>query len=83
MKSSALQLDRILNFFTEAKMGEIAKLMEADGQYIPSILNYVNGSEKDSKKIQAAVDTLLGVEKSVNPGISDKEAYRNVMRARK
>lgn len=70
-------------FFTEAKMGEIAKLMEADGQYIPSILNYVNGSEKDSKKIQAAVDTLLGVEKSVNPGISDKEAYRNVMRARK
>ena len=70
-------------FFTEAKMGEIAKLMEADGQYMPSILNYVNGSEKDSKKIQAAVDTLLGVEKSVNPGISDKEAYRNVMRARK
>lgn len=70
-------------FFSEAKMGEIAKLMEADGQYIPSILNYVNGSEKDSKKIQAAVDTLLGVEKSVNPGISDKEAYRNVMRARK
>lgn len=70
-------------FFSEAKMGEIAKLMEADGQYIPSILNYVNGSEKDSKKIQSAVDTLLGVEKSVNPGISDKEAYRNVMRARK
>lgn len=70
-------------FFTEAKMGEIAKLMETDGQYIPSILNYVNGSEKDSKKIQAAVDTLLGVEKSVNPGISDMEAYRNVMRARK
>ena len=70
-------------FFTEAKMGEIAKLMETNGQYIPSILNYVNGSEKDSKKIQAAVDTLLGVEKSVNPGISDMEAYRNVMRARK
>ena len=70
-------------FFTEAKMGEIAKLMEADGQYITSILNYVNGSEKDSNKIQAAVDTLLGVEKSVNPVISDKEVYRNVMRGRK
>lgn len=70
-------------YFTEAKMGEIAKLMQADGQHIPSILNYVNGTEKDSVKIQTAVDTLLGVEKNVNPGISDKEAYRNVMEARK
>lgn len=70
-------------YFTEAKMGELAKLMQADGQHIPSILNYVNGTEKDSVKIQTAVDTLLGVEKNVNPGISDKEAYRNVMEARK
>lgn len=70
-------------YFTEAKMGEIAKLMQADGQHIPSILNYVNGTEKDSVKIQKAVDTLLGVEKNVNPGITDKEAYRNVMEARK
>lgn len=69
-------------YFTEAKMGEIAKLMQADGQHIPSILNYVNGTEKDSVKIQTAVDTLLGVEKNVNPGITDKEAYRNVMEAR-
>lgn len=69
-------------YFTEANMGEIAKLMQADGQHIPSILNYVNGTEKDSVKIQTAVDTLLGVEKNVNPGITDKEAYRNVMEAR-
>lgn len=69
-------------YFTEAKMGEIAKLIQADGQHIPSILNYVNGTEKDSVKIQTAVDTLLGVEKNVNPGITDKEAYRNVMEAR-
>lgn len=70
-------------YFTDAKMGEIAKLMQADGQHIPSILNYVNGSEKDGTKIQEAVDTLVSVEKSVNPEISDKEAYRNVMEVRK
>lgn len=70
-------------YFTDAKMVEIAKLIQADGQYIPNILNYVNGSEKDGAKIQGIVDTLVGVEKSVNPGVSDKEAYRNVMEARK
>lgn len=70
-------------YFTDAKMGEIAKLMQADGQNIPSILNYVNGTEKDSAKIQGTVDTLLGVEKAVDPSISDKEAYRNVMEVRK
>lgn len=70
-------------YFTDAKMSEIAKLMQVDGQHIPSILNYVNGSEKDGAKIQKAVDTLVSVEKSVNPAISDKEAYRNVMEVRK
>lgn len=70
-------------YFTEAKMGEIAKLLQADGQYIPSILNYVNGSEKDNTKIREAVDTLVSVEKSVNPGISHNDALRNVMEARK
>lgn len=70
-------------YFSEVKMGEIAKLMQSDGKYISSILNYVNGSEKDSTKIQGIVDTLVNIEKSVNPGISDKEAFRNVMEARK
>lgn len=70
-------------YFTDAKMAEIAKLIQADGQYIPNILNYVNGSEKDGAKIQGIVDTLVGVEKSVNPRVSDKEAYRNVMEVRK
>lgn len=70
-------------YFTDAKMGEIAKLMQADGQHIPSILNYVNGSEKDGTKIQSVVDTLVSVEKNVNPGISDKEAYKQVMQLRR
>lgn len=70
-------------YFTEAKMGEIAKLIEEDGQYISGILSYVDGSEKNELKIQGMIDTLVGVEKSVNPSISDKDALKNVLQARK
>jgi hypothetical protein len=71
-------------YFTDAKMKAIADdLIQKDGQYVSSILNYVNGSEKDSAKIQSAVDALVNVEKSVNSGISDKEAYKNVLDARR
>ena len=70
-------------YFTDAKMKAIADLMQKDGQYVSSILNYVNGSEKDSAKIQSAVDALVNVEKNVNSGISDKEAYKNVLDVRR
>ena len=70
------------NFFTEAKMGELAKVIKTDGQSITDILNYVDGTEKNSTKIQGAVDTLVEIEKNTNPGISDKEAFKNVMELR-
>lgn len=70
------------NFFTEAKMGEIAKVIKTDGQNITDILNYVDGTEKNSTKIQGVVDTLVEIEKNTNPGISDKEAFKNVMELR-
>ncbi len=70
-------------YFTEAKMGEIAKLIEADSNNIPSILNYVNGTERDENKLQSTIDTLVNVEKSVNPVISDKDALKNVLQVRK
>lgn len=70
------------NFFTEAKMGEIAKVIKTDGQSITDILHYVDGTEKNSTKIQGTVDTLLEIEKNTNPGLSDKEAFKNVMELR-
>ena len=70
------------NFFTEAKMGEIAKVIKTDGQSITDILHYVDGTEKNSTKIQGTVDTLLEIEKNTNSGISDKEAFKNVMELR-
>lgn len=70
------------NFFTEAKMGEIAKVIKMDGQSITDFLPYVDGTEKNSTKIQGTVDTLLEIEKNTNPGLSDKEAFKNVMELR-
>ena len=70
------------NFFTEAKMGEIAKVIKTDGQSITDILHYVDGTEKNSTKIQGTVDTLLEIEKNTNLGLSDKEAFKNVMELR-
>ncbi|WP_314328647.1 hypothetical protein [Oribacterium sinus] len=75
-------IDHNQNFFTEAKMGEIAKVIKMDGQSITDILHYVDGTEKNSTKIQGTVDTLLEIEKNTNPGLSDKEAFKNVMELR-
>ena len=70
------------SFFTESKMGELAIVIKTDGQSISDILHYVDGTEKNSTKIQGTVDTLLEIEKNTNPGISDKEAFKNVMELR-
>lgn len=70
-------------YFSEAKLQKLGEVMKEDGSNISSILNYVNGSEKNDKKIKEAMDTLIGIEKSVNPSISDKEAYKNVLKLEK
>ena len=70
------------SFFTESKMGELAIVIKTDGQSISDILHYVDGTEKNSTKIQGAVDTLLEIEKNTNPGLSDKEAFKNDMELR-
>lgn len=70
------------DFFTETKMSEIGKLIQNDGQNIANILNYVNGSEKDSGKLQSTIDMLVDVEKKTDPSLSDKDAYRHVLEAR-
>ena len=69
-------------YFTVEKMGELAKVIKMDGQSITDILNYVDGTEKNSTKIQGGVDTLVEIEKNTNPSISDKEAFKNVMELR-
>lgn len=70
-------------YFSSEKTKEIAKLIQDDKANISNILNYVNGTERDEHKLQNVIQTLVQVEKSVNPNISDKEAEKNVIMARR
>lgn len=72
-----------IKYFTETKIKEIGKLIQLDESNISRILNYINGTERDSKQIQRVVDTLMEVEKISNPEISEKEAYNDIIQLRK
>lgn len=72
-----------IKYFTETKIKEIGKLIQLDESNISRILNYINGTERDSKQIQSVVDTLMEVEKISNPEISEKEAYKDIIQLRK
>lgn len=65
-------------FFTADKMDEIGKLIASDNQYISDLVKYMDGSEKDELKIENTMDMLINIEKSVNPELSNVEAFRNV-----
>ena len=71
-----------IKYFTETKIKEIGKLIQLDESNISRILNYINGTERDSKQIQRVVDTLMEVEKISNPEISEKEAYKDNIQLR-
>ena len=72
-----------IKYFTETKIKEIGKLIQLDESNISRILNYINGTERDSKQIQSVVDTLMEVEKISNPEIREKEAYKDIIQLRK
>lgn len=72
-----------IKYFTETKIKEIGELIQLDESNISRILNYINGTERDSKQIQRVVDTLMEVEKISNPEISEKEAYKDIIQLRK
>ena len=70
-------------YFTEAKMKELGKLMEVDGKYVSDVLNYMNGTEKNDFSLGKTIDTLTKIEKKVNPNISDDDALDIVLNIRK
>ena len=64
-------------------MDEIGNLIKSDSDFISSIVNYINGSEKNETNLEKTIDTLVKVEKSTNSSISDTDALKNVLNARK
>ncbi len=59
-------------------MSEIGKLAQTDQDAFGKVVNYVTGSAKDHTTVNDAVDLLLDIEKTIEPGISDDYAYDRV-----
>ena len=70
-------------YFTEARMRELGKLIVGDEKYIFDVLNYMNGTEKNDILLEKTIDTLMKIEKKVNPDISDDDALDIVLNVRK
>ena len=64
-------------------MKELGKLMEVDGKYVSDVLNYMNGTEKNDFALEKIMDTLINIEKKVNPNISDDDALDTILAIRK
>lgn len=64
-------------FFTEERMSEIGNLVQNDPDSFGKIVNYVVGSG-DRANLKDATSTLIDIEKSISPGISDDAAYDKV-----
>lgn len=64
--------------FTVERMTEIGKLVNEDGDGFEKVVGYITGTVKDHTSIDTATDILMDIEKEMNPGISDDEAYDRV-----
>lgn len=79
MEELCIAVGKNPEFFTEAKIQEIGKLVCQDGQYVSDIVGYINGTEKNDSKVEAAIQMLTEVEKAADHGKSEKEALQSVL----
>lgn len=56
-------------YFTEERMFEFGELMKEDEGTLKSVLEYMNGVEKDDLEMEKAVDILAEIEKKVDPDV--------------
>lgn len=66
--------------FFDGKMKEIGQLIKEDSGAIKGIVNYINGKERDAIRLEKTIDSLVEIEKKVNPKMSDIDAYEKVMK---
>ena len=70
-------------YFTDARMTEFGKLLKGSVETAKTVFGYMNGTERNDKQLAIAEDVLKGFEKTINPGISDADALKNVLYSRK
>ncbi|MGP1531290.1 MAG: hypothetical protein ACTTI5_03750 [Treponema sp.] len=68
-------------YFTEARMTEFGKLISGNLDMAKTVLGYMNGTEHNDKKLAQAETALKGIEKAINPNISDSEALDNALKS--
>ena len=68
-------------YFTEARMTEFGKLISGNLDMAKTVLGYMNGTEHNDKKLAQAETALKGIEKAINPNISDSEALDNLLKS--
>lgn len=66
------------DFFTVERMDEIGKLANSDSDAFENVVNYVTGAAKDHTTVDAASDILMDIEKIIEPGLNDNDAYNRV-----
>ena len=69
-------------YFREDRMSEFGQIMENEPEKAKNIFAYMNGSESNDAKLEEAVSALKGIEKTIEPEISDREALYRAMEAR-
>lgn len=66
------------DFFTVERMDEIGKLANSDSDAFENVVNYVTGAAKDHTTVDVASDILMDIEKIIEPGLNDNDAYNRV-----
>lgn len=64
--------------FSVERMDAIGMLAVSDPDSFEQIVNFVTGAEKDHESIDAAVSTLMELEQSFQPDLTENEAYAKV-----
>lgn len=65
--------------FTESRMSAIGTAFRENPNNITSLANFINGTERDDVRLGQTMDFLTGIERIINPQISDKDALKNIL----
>ena len=65
--------------FTSERMMAISELIIAGSKALGYIVQYLSGSDKSRQTVELATDTLIEIEKKINPELDDNEAYKTVL----
>lgn len=65
--------------FTVDRMSAISRLILNGSKALGSIVQYLSGNDKSRQTVEMAIDTLIEIEKNINPELDDNEAYKMVL----